>query len=118
MFLGRVMGTCVATQKAAGLDGVRLLVVQPIDPHGKSQGDAVVMADSVGAGPGEVVYWVGSREAALALEVTFVPVDAAIVGIVDQLDMKHPHGATFTKGRDESAWGAEKAPAKKEVGAS
>lgn len=109
MFLGRVIGTCVATVKATGLDGVPLLVVQPLDPHGKSQGDALVMADTVGAGPGEVVYWVSSREAALALEVTFVPVDAAIVGIVDQLDMKPAHGSSFTRGGDEGSWG--KAPA-------
>lgn len=105
MFLGRVIGTCVATVKSTGLDGVPLLVVQPLDPHGKSQGDALVMADTVGAGPGEVVYWVSSREAALALEVTFVPVDAAIVGIVDQLDMKPGHGSSFTRGGDERSWG-------------
>lgn len=105
MFLGRVLGTCVATLKARGLEGVPLLVVQPLDPNGAPQGDALVMADSVGAGPGEVVYWVSSREAALALEETFVPVDAAIVGLVDQLDVVEGRGRSFTRNRDEGTWG-------------
>lgn len=85
MYLGRVIGTCVATQKAEGLSGVKLLMVQPLDIHKEPKGDPLVAADTVRAGVGEFVWLVGAREAALALEETFVPVDAAIVGIVDDL---------------------------------
>ena len=67
-----------------GLAGVPLLVVQPLDRKAKENGTPVVAADSTRmAGPGELVYYEGGREAALALEHWFVPVDHAIVGIVD-----------------------------------
>ena len=85
MYLGRVMGTVVADRKYAGLEGAKLLVVQPLDHARRETGDPQVAVDTVRAGPGDLVYLVGSREAALALAPSFVPVDAAIVGIVDQL---------------------------------
>ncbi len=88
MQLARVIGTVVATQKSEGLDGVKLLVVQPLTPLLVPKGDPVVAADTVQAGPGELVYFVANREAALALTPSFVPVDAAIVGIVDALDLR------------------------------
>lgn len=84
MQLARVIGTVVATTKSAGLEGVRLLVVQPLDRHEQPSGTPVVAADAVHmAGPGELVYIVAAREAALAMPEPFVPVDHAIVGIVD-----------------------------------
>lgn len=86
MYLGKVMGTVVAEQKIEGLEGVKLLVVQPVDHRGKATGDPLVAADTVRAGPGELVYLTRAKEAAQALENDFVPVDAAIIGIVDQLD--------------------------------
>lgn len=86
MQLGRVVGTVVATVKTPGLDGVKFLIVQPLDRHREPEGRPVVAADGVHmAGPGELVYVVGSREAAQALPNTFVPVDHAIVGIVDEV---------------------------------
>ena len=85
MYLGRVTGTVVASQKVEGLRGAKLLVVQPLDDLRKPAGTLQVAVDTVQAGPGDLVYLVGSREAALALEPWFVPVDAAIVGIVDEL---------------------------------
>lgn len=86
MQLGRVKGTVVATTRVSGLDGVRFLIVQPLDRAGRPRGRAVVAGDGVAmAGPGELVYLVASREAALAMPDTFVPVDHAVVGIVDQL---------------------------------
>jgi ethanolamine utilization protein EutN len=86
MQLGRVTGTVVATIKADGLEGVRFLIVQPLDEQLEPIGEAVVAADAVNmAGPGELVYVVASREAAEALEPRFVPVDHAIVGIVDEV---------------------------------
>ncbi len=87
MYLGRVAGTVVASTKAKGLTGVKLLVVQPLDHQQRENGPLQVAADTVQAGPGDLVYLVGSREAALALEPTFVPVDAAIIGIVDQVEL-------------------------------
>lgn len=86
MYLGRVIGTVVATRAYEGLEGKKLLLVTPINHRMERTGDDQVAVDTVQAGPGELVYLVGSREAALALEPWFVPVDAAIVGIVDQLD--------------------------------
>jgi len=86
--LGRVIGTVVATEKVAGLVGVRFLIVQPLDKHREPKGRPMVAADAVAmAGPGELVYYVSSREAAEALEERFVPVDHAICGIVDEVHL-------------------------------
>ena len=73
MQFARVIGTLVATQKVEGLEGVKFLVVQPLDKHQQPMGE-----------PAFVIY---SREAALALPEWFVPVDLAIVGIVDEADV-------------------------------
>jgi ethanolamine utilization protein EutN len=79
-----VTGTVVATVKTPGLDGVRLLLIQPLNRHLEPLGGQVVAADAVHmAGPGELVYFVAAREAAEAMPDRFVPVDHAIVGIVD-----------------------------------
>jgi len=86
--LARVLGRVVATEKAAGLEGVRFLVIQPLDKTQQPKGKIVVAADAVHmAGPGELVYFVSSREAAEALPERFVPVDHAIVGIVDDIHL-------------------------------
>jgi ethanolamine utilization protein EutN len=82
--LARVIGTVVATVKTPGLEGVKLLVIQPLDRHLAPVGSQIVAADAVHmAGPGELVYFVAAREAAEAMPNRFVPVDHAIVGIVD-----------------------------------
>jgi ethanolamine utilization protein EutN len=87
MKFARVIGTVVATQKYEGLEGVKFLVVQPLDEELGAAGRPVVAADATAqAGPGELVFVVGSREAAQALPVVFVPVDLAITGIVDEVD--------------------------------
>jgi ethanolamine utilization protein EutN len=93
MYLGRVIGTVVATQKAEGLEGQKLLMVQPLNHRREPTGDYHVAVDTVRAGRGDVVYLVGSREAALALDPWFVPVDAAIVGIVDEIHAGAPRPA-------------------------
>ena len=86
MQLGRVIGTVVATVKADGLEGVKLLIVQPLDKQLEPSGRALVAADAVQmAGPDELVYVVAAREAAEALQPSFVPVDHAIVGIADEV---------------------------------
>jgi ethanolamine utilization protein EutN len=89
MQLGRVLGSVVATEKVVGLEGVRLLIVQPLDKTRRPKGGTLVAADAVSmAGPGELIYFVASREAAEALPERFVPVDHAIVGIVDELHLE------------------------------
>ncbi len=86
MYLGRVIGVVVATVKYEGLEGCKLLVVQPLDHALEPSRPFEVAVDTAQAGPGELVFLVGGREAALALSPSFVPVDAAIVGIVDRVD--------------------------------
>ncbi len=83
MELARVIGTVVATRKYEGLQGVKLLLVEALDEAGQAHGDPFVAADATQAGVGDTVAWIGGREAALALPETYVPVDAAIVQIVD-----------------------------------
>ena len=85
MYLGKVVGTVVAERKVEGLSGQKLLLVQPLDHRREASGGLEVAVDTVRAGPGDLVFLVGSREAALALEPSFVPVDAAVVGIVDRV---------------------------------
>ena len=88
MKLAKVIGSVVATEKAEGLEGVRFLLIQPLDKLRRPSGSTVVAADAVQmAGPGELVYYVSSREAAEALPVRFVPVDHAITGIVDDVHL-------------------------------
>ncbi len=87
MELGRIIGTVVATTIYEGLEGTRLLVVQPLDRRLKPRGRPVVAADGVAmAAPGDVVSVVASREASLALSGAPGPVDHAIVAIVDAVE--------------------------------
>jgi microcompartment protein CcmK/EutM len=89
MKLGRVRGSVVATIKDPGMIGMKLLVVQPVDDEGRNSGACVIAADAVHqSGTGDLVYFVASREAAEAMEPRFVPVDHAIVGIVDSVDVR------------------------------
>jgi ethanolamine utilization protein EutN len=86
MLLGRVVGTVVPCIVCRGLEGVPLLFVQPLDKATMPAGRPLVAADATRmAGPGELVYYEGGREAAMALDPWFVPVDHAIVGTVDEL---------------------------------
>lgn len=84
MYLGRVIGRVVATHRYEGLTGVPLQWLQPLDEHGAPMGDALVACAVVSTGPGDLVHFVDGREAALACPETFVPVDAAIIGYVEQ----------------------------------
>jgi ethanolamine utilization protein EutN len=87
LILGRVIGNVVATMKNATLVGQRLLLVQPIDRHGRDKGKAVVALDSVGAGAGETVYWCRGKEASFPFLPLEVPTEATIVGIVDVVNI-------------------------------
>ena len=87
MLLARVIGRVVASERSPGLDGIKLLLVQPLDRQQQPAGKPVVAADAVAmAGDGDLVQMVASREAAVALPEPFVPVDHAIVAIVDRVD--------------------------------
>lgn len=86
MLFGRVKGTAVCTIKYPGTEGLKLLVVQPLNKDLMPVGPLQVAADVVHAGPGDLCVMVRSREAALALpDVKFVPVDLTLVGVVDEL---------------------------------
>src|SRR5512142_2313339 len=86
MLFGRVKGSAVCTLKYPGTEGLKLLVVQPLNKRLVPVGALQVAADVVDAGPGDLCVMVRSREASLALPVVkFVPIDLALVGIVDEL---------------------------------
>lgn len=93
MHIARVVGTLVATRKHERFEGTKLLLVQPIAPDGADRGTAMLAIDSVGAGVGERVLVVTEGKAAgMALgKGPNSPVDAAIVGIIDQVDV---HGSS------------------------
>lgn len=106
MKFGRVIGTVVATEKYRGLEGIKFLVVQPLDRARAPSGQPVIAADATAqAGPGHLVFMVGSREAAQALPEVFVPVDLAITGLVDRVDEEDRPEATATWHREAEAGG-------------
>lgn len=87
MRLARVLGSVWATRKVAGIDGLRMQMIQPLTAELKPDGAMLAAFDSVGAGEGELVYFVSQYEATLAFpDRKLVPTDQAIVGIVDRLD--------------------------------
>jgi microcompartment protein CcmK/EutM len=88
MQLGRVVGRLWCTVKNDSLNGHRLLVVQPVSPELKQTGKQLVCADATGAGAGELIYWCRGREASFPFLPAEVPVDAVIVGIIDELHVE------------------------------
>ena len=86
MKLGRIIGSVMCTAKDPALEGVKLLLLQPVDEAGQAYGEAVIACDTVQAGPGDLVLWEGGREAAMTLPDRFNPADAAVMGIVDRVD--------------------------------
>ena len=91
MILARVLGNVVATRKHETLESLKLMLVRPVDESGAFDGDEFMAADSVGAGPGEtVLVVVEGRSASQAFQKTRVSLDAAIVGIVDRIDLDGP----------------------------
>jgi ethanolamine utilization protein EutN len=97
MLFGRVHGEAICTLKYPDIEGVKLLVVQPLNKKLEPVGKLQVAADVVRAGIGDLCVMVRSREAALAMtDVKFVPIDLAIVGIVDELDVLAEDTFDFT----------------------
>lgn len=87
MILGRVAGTVVATRKDERLEGFKLLVVQALTPDGKPKDNFVVAVDTVDAGVGEMVLVISGSSARMAAGCADRPVDAAVAGIVDAIDL-------------------------------
>jgi ethanolamine utilization protein EutN len=88
MILAKVIGTVVATRKDERLLSTKLLVARPVDPSGKTDGGYLVAVDTVDAGFGETVLIVSGSSARMASGLKDCPVDAAIVGIVDNVEVK------------------------------
>jgi microcompartment protein CcmK/EutM len=88
MLLARIVGTVVATRKDERLVSSKFLVVRPISPAGKPEGNYLVAVDTVDAGVGETVLVVSGSSARMAAGLKDAPVDAAIIGIVDQIEVK------------------------------
>ena len=87
MFLGKVIGTVWSTKKAPDLEGVRFLIVHPYDLDREPTKNVVVVADSLGAGTGEVVICAYGKAARTAIGNQDMSIEAAVVGIVDRVDL-------------------------------
>src|ERR1051326_8851896 len=103
MYFGRVIGCVWATMKNPALDGLRMLLVQPLTTELQPTGKRIVCTDCTGAGAGELVYWVRGREASFPFLPSEPPTDTTIVGIVDSVNLKAP---------DQAARSGRKAPRK------
>ena len=87
MKLGKVIGNVVCTQKVDSFQGIKLLLVQPLNEKLEEIGDPVVACDTVQAGINDIVFYEGGREAAFGLKNWFNPSDLTIMGIVDQVNI-------------------------------
>ncbi len=88
MYLGKVIGTIWATKKYETLVGYKMQFVQPINADYDELGEPIVALDTVGAGPGEIIFYITASEAVIPLDVDMAPVDASIVGIVDSINVQ------------------------------
>lgn len=85
MYIGKVIGTVVATRKDENLVGTKLMITQPLNMDLKAKGDPIIAVDTVGAGIGELVIYSKGTAARIAARKMDSPIDIAIVGIIDQL---------------------------------
>jgi ethanolamine utilization protein EutN len=88
LFLGKVIGNIWATQKYETLKSFKMLLVQPINANYTEIGEPIIAIDTVGAGSGEIIFYITASEAVIPLPVDFAPVDASIVGIIDSINIK------------------------------
>lgn len=89
MYFGRIIGSVWCTVKHPGLEGLRMVVVQPLTPELQVTGKQLICTDCTGAGTGELVYWVKGKEASFPFLPTEAPTDTTIVGIVDSVHLEH-----------------------------
>lgn len=99
MVLAKVVGTLVATQKEPSLDGLKFLVLQPVDLNGKLGGGTVVAADAVNAGVGEIVLYATGSSARQTARTDKRPCDAVVMAIVDNWEVEGT--LKYKKGRDD-----------------
>jgi len=88
MKLGRVTGRVVSTIKVESFEGIKLMLVQPLDEKLQKTGDPIVAFDTIQAGVGDLIYYETSKEAGRVLVTTMNPCDAAIMGIVDNISVQ------------------------------
>jgi ethanolamine utilization protein EutN len=88
MFFAKVIGTLWATRKDENIKSFKLQIIQPLNAKREQAGSPIIAVDTVGAGQGETVFYITSREAVIPLPVEMAPVDASIVGIVDRIDLQ------------------------------
>ena len=88
MFLGKVVGTVWSTKKTPDLEGVRFLIVHPYDLDKEPTKNIVVVADRLGAGVGETVMCAYGKAARTAIGNQEMAIEAAVVGIVDRMDLQ------------------------------
>ena len=88
MHLGKVIGTIWATRKYDAITGYKMQLVLPINGNLEKIRDPIIALDTVGAGPGEIIYYLTASEAVIPLDVDMAPVDASIVGIVDSINIE------------------------------
>lgn len=87
MFLGKVIGNVWATAKYEALKNFKMMFVQPINSELENVGEPIIAVDTVGSGPGEIIFYITASEAVIPLPVDVAPVDASIVGIVDSINL-------------------------------
>jgi ethanolamine utilization protein EutN len=88
LFLGKVIGNVWATKKYPALNSFKLMFVQPMNGEYKKTDEPIIAVDTVGAGPGEIIFYITASEAVIPLPVDMAPVDASIVGIVDTIHIE------------------------------
>jgi len=87
VLLGKVIGSVWATRKYESIKGYKIMLVQPLNSDEEALGDPIITLDTVGAGPGEIIFYITASEAVIPLDVDMAPVDASIVGIVDTINI-------------------------------
>ncbi len=88
MQLGKVIGTIWATCKYDSVKNYKMQIVEPINGQLEKISTPIIALDTIGAGPGEIIYYVTASEAVIPLDVDMAPVDASIVGIVDSINIE------------------------------
>ena len=87
MKFGKVIGRVIRTQKVESFEGLRFLLIQPVNEELKPVGDVIVAVDKLQAAIGEIIFYETSKEASRVIEETMNPCDAAIMGIVDDIEL-------------------------------
>jgi len=88
MYLGEVIGTIWATRKYEEITGCKMQFIQPINAEKEKLGDPIIAIDTIGAGPGEIIFYITASEAVIPMLVDMAPIDASIVGIVDSIHVE------------------------------